>query len=358
MTYKKKIPPKLSETQKLNVETSITVESLSKINELNMMFTSRVTLNVVWKDIRLYYNDLKDGFNILDMAEMKEIWRPSLILSNSEDMLYVLDNPHLFVQLEKSDTNGTRVDERNLHESMQYMGSENAIHMTARFETQFFCIYKLQRYPFDTQICYVDVLAAHTIKNDVNLVPGEFLDLSSQDSTPQFERKLVEITSSNNGTLLKGMIELRRMPQFHIYCTYLPTFCITCICILTLYIDEKHFEATIMVSLTGMLVLYTLFQGISTEIPTTAYLKWLDVWLIYTLVFPFGVFIIQFVWAIWPVEKESVSFMKVGDATHISRIKMDDKVRKVFKRGCQIIVPVFHVMFLIIYALTISGSGV
>ena len=119
MTYKKKIPPKLSETQKLNVETSITVESLSKINELNMMFTSRVTLNVVWKDIRLYYNDLKDGFNILDMAEMKEIWRPSLILSNSEDMLYVLDNPHLFVQLEKSDTNGTRVDERNLHESIQ-----------------------------------------------------------------------------------------------------------------------------------------------------------------------------------------------------------------------------------------------
>ena len=113
-----------------------------------------------------------------------------------------------------------------------------------------------------------------------------------------------------------------------------------------------------MVSLTGMLVLYTLFQGISTEIPTTAYLKWLDVWLIYTLVFPFGVFIIQFVWAIWPVEKESISFMKVGDATHISRIKMDDKVRKVFKRGCQIIVPVFHVMFLIIYALTISGSGV
>ena len=119
MTYKKKIPPKLSETQKLNVEASITVESLSKINELNMMFTSRVTLNIVWKDIRLYYNDLKDGFNILDMAEMKEIWRPSLILSNSEDMLYVLDNPHLFVQLEKSDTNGTRVDERNLHESIQ-----------------------------------------------------------------------------------------------------------------------------------------------------------------------------------------------------------------------------------------------
>ena len=82
-----------------------------------------------------------------------------------------------------------------------------------------------------------------------------------------------------------------------------------------------------MVSLTGMLVLYTLFQGISTEIPTTAYLKWLDVWLIYTLIFPFGVFIIQFAWAIWPIQKEYVSFTKVGDAaTQITRMKKDDKV--------------------------------
>ena len=43
--------------------------------------------------------------------------------------------------------------------------------------------------------------------------------------------------------------------------------------VLTMFIDESHFEATIMVALTAMLVLYTLFQSISEVMPTTSYLK-------------------------------------------------------------------------------------
>ena len=66
MTYKKKIPPKMSKSRKLQVEVGITIESLSKIDELNMIFTARVTLEIRWKDIRLFFNDLKDGRNSLD----------------------------------------------------------------------------------------------------------------------------------------------------------------------------------------------------------------------------------------------------------------------------------------------------
>ena len=348
LTYKKKIPPKLSENQKLKVSIGITLESLSQINELNMMFRSRVTLQASWKDVRLYFNDLKEGFNILDSSEMVEIWRPSLILSNSEKMLYVLDNPHLFVQILRA-SNGTLVEETNLHESMRYMGSENEIIMISRFETEFFCIYKLENYPFDVQYCSIDILAAHNIMEDVSLVPGVFLDLSSQGSTMQFSRNLIKINTTDNGTLLQGIIELKRMPQFHLYCTYLPTFCIICICICTLYINEKHFEATIMVSLTAMLVLYTLFQGISVEIPSTAYLKLIDVWLIFTLVLPFGVFLIQFSWAIWPVEKEQVRYIKVGEIKQRTMIMVPDQTRKSFKMLCQKAIPVLCVAFLIFY---------
>ena len=55
-------------------------------------------------------------------------------------------------------------------------------------------------------------------------------------------------------------IKLRRKLSHHIFNTYIPTFCLAMIAGFTLFIDVSHFEATIMVALTSMLVIYTLHQ--------------------------------------------------------------------------------------------------
>ena len=60
-----------------------------------------------------------------------------------------------------------------------------------------------------------------------------------------------------------------------------------------MYIDESHFEATIMVSLTSMLVMYTLFQSHTDSLPQTAYIKMIDIWFLHGLVVPFFVFILE-----------------------------------------------------------------
>ena len=43
--------------------------------------------------------------------------------------------------------------------------------------------------------------------------------------------------------------------------------------LMSLFVKENHFEATIMVSLTCMLVLYTLFQSIMAGMPVTQYIN-------------------------------------------------------------------------------------
>ena len=350
LTYKKKISPKLSKTIKLKVDVNITVESFSRINELDMMFTSRIALQLRRRDIRLYFNDLQEGWNLLGQSDVDLMWKPTLILSNSVEMLYIADNPHVFVHILKR-SKGMLVGETYLHESIRYPGSENDIIMTARFETEFFCIYQLNNYPFDSQTCHIDILSAYDIKDDVELVPGAFIDISSQESTPQFSRQLTTMLSTNNGTLLKGFIELDRMPQFHIYCTYLPTFCIITICIFTLYIEEKYIETSIMVSLTAMLVLYTLFQGISEAIPSTAYIKLIDIWLIFSLVLPFQVFLIQSVLVLWPIKKNIVHVIKIGDSNKSITSPYEDKRRQKCKLVCQIFVPVTCLLFFIFYVI-------
>ena len=72
--------------------------------------------------------------------------------------------------------------------------------------------------------------------------------------------------------------------------TYAPTILLLLIAEITLFVDESHFEATTMVSLTTMLVMYTLIQSNSVSLPNTAYLKMIDIWLMHGLIVPFCVF--------------------------------------------------------------------
>ena len=109
---------------------------------------------------------------------------------------------------------------------------------------------------------------------------------------------LVQFRVINTTMISKGTdyivveIALRRMLSYHIVSTFSPTLLLLLIGIITLFLDESHFEATIMLAITAMLVMYTLYQSASSALPKTAYLKMVDIWLIFGLVVPFIVFLI------------------------------------------------------------------
>ena len=65
---------------------------------------------------------------------------------------------------------------------------------------------------------------------------------------------------------------------------YLPTILILCIVYATNFFKEFFFEAVVTVNLTALLVLTTLFIGVSESLPPTAYVKMVDIWLIFAQV--------------------------------------------------------------------------
>ena len=87
----------------------------------------------------------------------------------------------------------------------------------------------------------------------------------------------------------KVEITLCRKLSYHIVNIYIPTICLIMIAGFTLFIDFSHFEVTIMIAMTSMLVTYTLYQGISAYLPQTSYMKMIDIWLFGGLIFPFFV---------------------------------------------------------------------
>ena len=69
--------------------------------------------------------------------------------------------------------------------------------------------------------------------------------------------------------------------------TYLPTVFILIIVYATNFFQPFFFEAVVTVNLTSLLVLTTLFISVSKSLPPTAYVKMIDIWLIFAQLIPF-----------------------------------------------------------------------
>ena len=123
-------------------------------------------------------------------------------------------------------------------------------------------------------------------------------------------------------TEMKVELILCRKISYHIVNIYIPTLCLILIAGLTLFIDYSHFEATIMVALTTMLVTYTLYQSISQYLPQTSYMKMIDIWLFGGLFFPFMIIAILIIMdSLTMKEKNQVIEMKKG-----GRIRLKSKL--------------------------------
>ena len=319
----------------------LNIERIENIDEQDYSFTCRVIVTIKWNDARLSYNNLFDGYTTIGKEEFEQIWKPSLILKNSLEHASITNNGDVLIQILKQNK-GTLKSEKELNEGMTYDGKSNAIILTAVFDTGFGCSYQLHDYPFDSQICTIDVSSPSNILNDIILIPGTITYSGLSKTLPQFKLIIGKITSNENGTLIQGSFQLKRIPFYHILCTYLPTCCILSLAIATLYFDESRFATTIKISLTVMLVLYTLFQSISSNMPPTAYVKFLDIWLIFCLIMTFLICVIEFTWEL----------IKENEGNEVKSIYPVTKAMKdMCKITCKIGIPVLCGLFFIIYVL-------
>ena len=199
------------------------------------------------------------------------------------------------------------------------------------------------RYPFDIQFCPIKLSK-----------PEDHLQLFALEwrkspylhtiNTLQYEvmDNLMYNTSNATKDTITVYIKLRRKLSHHIFNTYIPTFCLTMISAFTLYIDVSHFEATIMVALTAMLVIYTLHQSISASLPNTPYMKMIDIWLLGGLIFPFIIITILVIMdSLTMKEKNHVIDMKIEKNRQLKS--------ELFMRSMQVIVPVIGGTLFLIY---------
>merc|ERR1712013_842883 len=69
--------------------------------------------------------------------------------------------------------------------------------------------------------------------------------------------------------------------------TLIPTTVLLVISYLSRLFREEYFDTVLQVNLTVLLVQATFFMGINQSLPTTSYMKWIDLWMIFSIIMPF-----------------------------------------------------------------------
>ena len=132
----------------------------------------------------------------------------------------------------------------------------------------------------------------------------QLLQFTVSDPIYKQTKPLINGTSAH----LNGKFILKRNPSGLIMNLFVPSLSIILMTIVPLYLkDDFHFATTIMLVLTSMLCLYTLFQSSLSDVPKTAYLKFIDYWNILSLVITVANFFILIIWQICNDNREKIN---------------------------------------------------
>ena len=117
----------------------------------------KFTIDLMWRENRVTYQNLKNDSknNMLTQEEINMLWLPLVIYWNTDQE----ETTRSRVEWERK--TGISVQrqgmaKRNLDEQIDeaeiFKGSENSLKMEQTYTHAFQCVFKLSKYPFDTQV--------------------------------------------------------------------------------------------------------------------------------------------------------------------------------------------------------------
>merc|ERR1719193_1117343 len=293
--YNKKIAPfsfdKINNVNiPVNINVSMSVIDIIKIAEVNHIYTLKFRLVLEWYDYRIKYFNLKGtrSQNALALQDVQRLWIPFLVFDNTErnEATKGTEDTELTLTRE-GDYIGSTDD--NVEEINIFEGQFNRITFEQVYTKTFKCTYQLQLYPFDTQVCTVNLIVRLLETSVMELTPNNLM-MESETVLTQYiitNWTLTYKNASNTDAGLQMTLVFKRRLLNAILTVYLPTILVLTIVYATNFFKDFFFEAVVTVNLTSLLVLTTLFISVSGALPPTAYVKLIDIWLIFAQLIPF-----------------------------------------------------------------------
>ncbi len=218
-----------------------------------------------------------------------KIWIPEIVFYNTQTKMESLNDEKAFATISRMGS-FKQSPRSELENAYIFKGSENPLTISRIYDAEFLCDFNMATFPFDTQQCSIIMTMKGNTGKFIHLVGEELKYSGPIDLTQYFIKKvgMKNHTVSLNREAIEVNIIFGRRVLATILTTYLPTGLLCIVCFSTNYFKAFFFEAIVTVNLTSLLVLTTLFISVFNSLPTTAYVKMIDIWLIFNLFVPFS----------------------------------------------------------------------
>ena len=250
--------PQSSVTQKLGILSSITIHSLASFDPVNQSYDVQFTVLLKWFDARLSFNNLRSTpeINGLQPAEVEQIWFPYFQFENTNKKEFSLLDNRASLKVLKM---GAGILNGNQDTENKYVfdGNDNHIVYKRFYSEVFECEYSLHWYPFDTQICYLDIKPSPDLRDLIQFATDKFEYEGPLDLTEYTVKKIS--MGIEKDIMLRVEIVIQRRLLSLILTAFLPTVILNIIGHMSNYFKEFFFEGLMSLNVTVMLVLTTMF---------------------------------------------------------------------------------------------------
>ncbi|XP_071546587.1 glutamate-gated chloride channel alpha-like [Panulirus ornatus] len=281
--FQRQMPPTGAQGGVLTLITSLSLSRIASVDDRNMAVNLEFQFTLTWTDDRLRLKHLRESKNgtILTDDEARKVWRPVYHIMN-------LDGGHMKLLgqsfLVKTAKNAIPPSFNDVNMDVIYPGSANELSFTQRYSVRVTCNFQLYAYPFDVQLCKIDLRLPLEYDGYVQFAAAEEATISytgPQNLAMYTIRNLW--TASSEFDRFVVQFELHRRQGVILLSTFVPSGLLLLVSWSTLFVKLEALNVRAIMSLTTLLVLYTLFANMSSSLPTTASIKLIDVWFFFII---------------------------------------------------------------------------
>ncbi|GFS04968.1 glycine receptor subunit alpha-3 [Elysia marginata] len=274
-----KIPPDFEKDYPTVIKVQVFLVSFASISETTMDYAVSIYLRQSWLDPRATYDPLP-GVDLLEMDArlMNEIWVP--------DMYFVNEKKAYFHEI-------------TVPNKLMQVYPNGTIMYSARLTMTLSCDMFLQKFPFDSQECFMNMESySYSVKNVIFIWHEEPLLLKKDLKLPQFKfikMEHINCTKAYEGTgtytCLQAKFYLERTYGYYVAQVFLPCILIVVLSWVSFWLDIDAVPARISLGLLTVLTMTTMSANARAHLPRVSYIKAIDVWMAMCLFFVFAALI-------------------------------------------------------------------
>ncbi|XP_069996130.1 gamma-aminobutyric acid receptor subunit delta-like isoform X2 [Penaeus vannamei] len=279
--YQRQIPPAGPSNSALYLVPSLTLTRIASVDDINMAITLEFDVVLTWTDNRVTLKHLSESGGILTSAGAAKMWTPRYQFTNLEGGQVKLLEESVVAT---TANNATFPDYNSEDMDITYPGSENKLSIIQHYTAKITCDLRFLAYPFDIQVCGIDIHLPSTYGAYVSFSTAEGkMSYTGQEDLALYTVKSARIGKHSTRTAISFEFALHRRPGVAILSTFLPSILLLLVSWATLFVRFSDLNVRAIMSLTTLLVLYTLFANQTNALPKTSEVKLIDIWFFYII---------------------------------------------------------------------------